>query len=174
MTSKQLRERLIYIAMSVFVGWHTIAILVAPMPRNSEMVQSLRRLFEPYLTLFRLDHEWGYFSPVIGKWPQLQYVIEDAAGQRHTFVPVDEVSWFHPLYRRLGYWYGEIMGSPDTYADFAAQIFCRKHAALTPVSVTLMAVAEYDYWPDDRLQGKQPRDSDYVTVNTLKTVECQN
>ena len=63
MTSKQLRERLIYIAMSVFVGWHTVAILVAPMPRNSEMVQSLRRLFEPYLTLFRLDHEWGISHP---------------------------------------------------------------------------------------------------------------
>ena len=173
MTSARLRERLIYVAMSVFVTWHAIAMLVAPMPNKSEMAQSLRALFEPYLTLFRLDNEWGFFSPDIGKWDQLQYIIEDAAGQRHTFVPVDEVNWFRPLYRRLGYWYGQIMESPDAYADFAAQYFCRKQAALKPISVTLLQVVERDYWPDDRLQGKQPRDPDYVTVNTLKTVECQ-
>ena len=68
----------------------------------------------------------------------------------------------------------QIMEAPDTYADFAAQYFCRKQATLKPISVTLLQVVENDYWPDDRLLGKQPRDPDYVTVNTLKTVECLN
>jgi hypothetical protein len=35
-------------------------------------------------------------------------------------------------------------------------------------------VVEADYWPEDRLRGKQPRDMEYVTMNTLKTAECNN
>jgi hypothetical protein len=174
MSSKLMENRLVYLAASAFVAWHTVAISVAPMPESSDLVQALRRFLDPYLGVLRLDNGWGYFAPTIGKWPQLKYVIEDPAGKLHTFVPVDAVNRYHPLYRRLGYWYGEIMESPDLYADYAAELLCRRHPDLKPVRITLLEVVETDYWPEDRLRGKQPRDMEYVTMNTLKTAECNN
>jgi hypothetical protein len=54
MISKQWRERLGYAAMSVFVGWHTLAMVVAPAPEESALVKSLHGLLQPYLALFNL------------------------------------------------------------------------------------------------------------------------
>ena len=51
MIRTQWRDRLIYLAMSAFVAWHTLAMVIAPAPDNSVIVQSLRGLFQPYLTL---------------------------------------------------------------------------------------------------------------------------
>jgi hypothetical protein len=174
MESKRFSGRLIYLAMSLFVGWHATAMLVAPMPGNNEMLQSLRRLFAPYLNLFRLDNEWGFFAPNVGKSHQFQYVIRDTAGKDHTFVPINELRRFNPLYMRLMNWYEHVMYSPDAHAAFAADFFCRKHANLKPVSVTFLEIAENDFWPEDRLRGKHPRDPDYVTVKNVITVKCQH
>ena len=80
MISKQWRKRLTYMAMSVFVGWHTLALVVAPAPDSSAIAQSFRRLFHPYLTLFSLDNKWDFYAPDVGKGRQFRYDIEDAPG----------------------------------------------------------------------------------------------
>ena len=63
MISKSLRERLTYTAMSVFVAWHTAAMLFAPAPDNSVIAIALRPVFQPYLSLFRLDNTWDFSAP---------------------------------------------------------------------------------------------------------------
>ena len=72
MISKPWRERLIFVAMSVFVVWHTIAMVLAPAPENSVTVQSLRVVFQPYLTLFKLDNPWDFFAPNVEKGAQFR------------------------------------------------------------------------------------------------------
>jgi hypothetical protein len=62
LASQQWRERLVYAAMSLLLVWHTIAIVVASAP-DSLMTRSVRPLLHPYVTLFRLDNHWGFFSP---------------------------------------------------------------------------------------------------------------
>src|SRR5439155_16029727 len=52
------RQRLTYLAMSLFVAWHTLAIIIAPTPTGSGLVQSLRSLVQPYISFFRLDNQW--------------------------------------------------------------------------------------------------------------------
>src|SRR5947209_12412850 len=61
------RQRLTYLAMSLFVGWHTLAIFVSPTPTASGMVQSLRSLVQPYISFFRLDNQWSFFAPNVGR-----------------------------------------------------------------------------------------------------------
>ena len=39
---EELRERLVFMAMSAFVVWHTMAIMIAPASDNSALVRSLR------------------------------------------------------------------------------------------------------------------------------------
>jgi hypothetical protein len=172
MIRTQWRDRLIYLAMSAFVTWHTLAMVIAPAPDNSVIVQSLRGLFQPYLTLFRLDNLWDFFAPTVGKGSQFRYIIEDADGQRRTFVPAEYLSWFHPSYFWFRSLYYAIVDDPELYADSAAALLCRKHASLHPVAVTLLRYDEGDFSPEDHLSGKHPMDPEFVTVNTLKRVEC--
>jgi hypothetical protein len=167
-----LRERLTYTAMSVFVAWHTAATVIAPAPDNSVIVVALRPVFQPYLSLFRLDNPWDFFAPSVEAGAELRYVIDDAAGTRHTFVPTRELSWYHPNYFWLRSWYYAIMDEPDVYAAAAATFFCRQHAALRPVSITFAEYQLGDFAPEDHLDGKLPTDPEFVTVKVLKRVTC--
>lgn len=171
MNSQRWRERLTYLAMSVFVGWHTLAIVIAPAP-DSRMTERLRLLLQPYLTLFSLDTKWDFFTPDVSRKNQFRYVIRDSAGKEQTFVPADELNRLSPSFNWFRLWYVTVMGSPDVHGDSVAAFFCRKHTALRPASITLLEIQEGYFWPDDHLNGKHPLDSEFVTVNTLKRVTC--
>jgi hypothetical protein len=174
MISKQLRERLTYTAMSVFVGWHTLAMVVAPAPDASVTVQALRLPLEPYLTLFALDHKddsWAFFRSVL-KPPELRYIVKDASGKNHAFVPTAELSWLHPAHLWFRDLYATILDSPDDYSDTFAVVFCRKHASLSPVSITLLRVDEGDFQPADQLNGRHPHEPEFIAVKTVKRVKC--
>ena len=175
MISAAWRARLTYLAMSLVVGWHSFAIIVAPMPDGSGMVQWFRFVAQPYLSLFRLDNNWSFFAPSVGKHMQFRYVVEDAAGTRHEFVPVLERTWSLPRYwmwREFKYLFDALMESPDARSERATALLCKKHAALKPVAVSLIQVQELDFWPEDYLQGHRPLDPDFVEVTTLTNAAC--
>jgi len=171
MASKLWRQRLAYQAMSIFVAWHTLAMVVAPAP-ESQVTKSLRVVLQPYLTLLRLDSEWDFFAPNIGVGSLLRYVVEDKDGQSHTFAPAEQLSWFHPNYMWVRFWHYNIMDYPDDYADDAAVRFCKKHAALHPVAITLFEVREKLFTRADKLSGKSRTDPQFYTVKTIKRVKC--
>ena len=172
MTSKQLGERLTYLAMSAFVAWHTLAIVVPPGPENSVVVQSLRGLLHPYITLFRLDHKWNFYAPNIGRGHQFRYVVEDAAGTRHAFVPTEELSWHHPNYWWFRAWYDAIIASPDDHGEAVAVTLCRRHASLKPTTIDLVKLDELEFSRADHLRGGHPLDSEFVVVSTFRQVKC--
>ena len=89
--AKQWRERLIYLAMSLFVTWHSIGMLLGPMP-DSVISRWFRTLWQPYLILFKLESSWSFFAPEIGKHSQIRYIIKDADGMEHIFVPANELN----------------------------------------------------------------------------------
>jgi hypothetical protein len=170
MISKEWRERLIFLAMSLFVAWHTFAMLVAP--NSSATAQSLRTVLQPYLSLFRLDSNWAFFAPSAGKHSQFRYVVTDADGREHTFLPGQQVNWYLPTDMWFKNWYYTIIESPEIFSDFFAAMACREHAALKPASVTLLAIQEQDFSPEDHLRGKHPLDPEFIAVVTLKHVAC--
>jgi hypothetical protein len=172
MISSQWRQRLIYTAMSVFVAWHTLALVVAPAPNNSEIVQSFRILLQPYLTLFRLDNKWDFYAPEVDKGRQFRYDIVDASAKSHSFVPTDELNWFHPAYWWFRSWYDAVIDYPEIYADHFAALLCRKHASLQPASISLLYFQVEDFSPENHLSGNHPLDSEFVKVITLKQAAC--
>jgi hypothetical protein len=165
------RQRLIYLLMSAFVAWHTLAMVIAPAPESSVLVGMLRPALQPYLTLFRLDNPWNFFAPIIGG-SQLHYTVEDAAGVRNSFTPTEQASWFHPAYLWLRDWHYGIIDHPELLVDRAGALLCRQHAALHPVSITFVAEEPREFTAADRLSGKFPTDPEFITMNTVKTVEC--
>jgi hypothetical protein len=175
MIATQWRERLTYLAMSFVVAWHSFAIIVAPMPDSSTMVQWFRLLVQPYVSLFRLDNQWNFFAPSVTRQTQFRYAVEDAAGERHVFVPAEEVSWSLPHYvmwREFKYLYEGVMENPEGYGERVTTLLCRKHASLKPVSVSLLQAQELDFWPENYLQGQRPLDPAFVAVRTLTNAGC--
>jgi hypothetical protein len=171
MISKSWRDRLFYLAMSLFVSWHATAIVLAPAPDSSPPVASLRALFGPYFALFRLENTWGFFEN-INRSAQFRYVIKDADGKEHIFVPVDEFNWYHPRYNWFERTYWAIMEHPELHGDYFTAFFCRQHAALKPVAVTLLLVLEQEFRPEDQLRGHKPLDPEFITVDTLVHNAC--
>jgi hypothetical protein len=165
------RQRLTYLVMSAFLAWHTLAMVIAPAPESSLVVGALRGVLQPYLTLFRLDNRWNFFAPIIGG-SELHYTIVDAAGARHDFNATEQASWFHPGFLWVRDWHYAIIDHPELLADRAGALFCRQHAALHPVSITFTETEQGDFTAQDRLNGKQPTDPEFITVKTVKTVEC--
>jgi hypothetical protein len=175
--SIQWRNRLAYLVMSLVVGWHTLAIVIGPAPDGSAMVQSLNLLVAPYLSLFRLGSHWGFFAPEVGKQAVFSYVVEDAAGERHTFVPSEESSGSisrYVMWREFKYFFDSVMDAPEVHAEATAAVLCRMHASLNPVAVSLLQVQELDFWPEHYLEGHRPLDPNFVTVSTLAQVKCRD
>ena len=172
MVSKSWRDRLTYAAMSAFLAWHTLAMVIAPAPDVSRAVQAARAPFQPYLTLFRLDNRWDFFAPIIGLESEFRYVIEDKSGAEHLFKTAEHLNWFHPNFIWSWALSEAVLQHPDIYADSAGAYLCRKHAALHPVAVTILEAEAPYFTPEDELAGKHPTDPEFVTVTTVKRVEC--
>jgi hypothetical protein len=173
MIAKQWRKRLNYLAISLFVVWHTIAMVVGPSP-DSVISRSFRALWAPYLTYFRLESSWSFFAPEIGLQSQIRYVIEDADGNEHTFVPTIALNQFHPKYRWFKLVYeGVFIEHSEIFGEAPVALLCRKHASLRPVSITVFQVQqERDFWPEDQLSGKHPLDPEFATMYRLQAAAC--
>jgi hypothetical protein len=165
------RERLTYLAMSLFVAWHTLAMVIAPAP-ESHATDSLHAILRPYLTLLRIDNPWDFFAPTVGEGSRLSYVIEDDKGATHSFMPAEQLSWFHPSYFWLRSRYYAIMDEPELHADAAAKLFCRTHAALNPVAITFYEMQEEKFTREDYLSGKRRIDAEFFTVKPIQRVAC--
>jgi hypothetical protein len=163
--------RLVFAAMSLLVIWHTLAMAIASAP-ESTITASARLLFQPYLTLFRLDNNWGFFAPTVELGGQFRYIVEDAAGQRHTFVPAAKLSRFLPTSIWFKDRYKDIVESVETQGQAAAAAFCLEHAALHPVAITFVELEQKDFSPADRLSGKHPLDPEFVDERTLEAIQC--
>ena len=165
------RPRLIYLLMSAFLAWHTLALVIAPAPSESVLAQTQRAFLQPYLTFFRLDNPWNFFAPTIGG-AELRYIVEDAAGTRTEFTPAERTNWFHPEYLWLRDWSYAIIDYPEIYADRAGELLCRKHASLHPVSITFVQREHSGFKPEDWLNGKRPQDPEFTRETTVQTVQC--
>ncbi len=178
MMAKLWRQRLTYLAMSLFVAWHTLALVVAPAPGTSDLIKGLRTVLDPYLHFLRLDNQWNFFAPDVGEEGRdplglvLRYVIEDDAGTLHRVDPSAALNWYLPSSIWFRAWYFALLDSPDDFGEQFAALFCRQHADLHPLTITLFAAEQKDYGPQDRLRGKQPLDAEFVSVATVKSLQC--
>jgi hypothetical protein len=171
MIAQKLRQRLVYLAMSAFVAWHTVAMVLAPAP-DSEVSLQVRRAMQPYLTFLRLDNQWDFFAPSVGEGSRLRYDLQDKTGKVHVFLPSQELRWYHPSFLWFRSWFYRIMEDPDRFADGAAAYFCRKHAELQPLAITFYDIQEEHFSREDYLAGKQRMDPGFFTIHMLRGMRC--
>jgi hypothetical protein len=171
MISIRWRERLTYLAMSLFVAWHTLAMVIAPAP-ESHATDSLHAVLRPYLTLLRIDNPWDFFAPTVGEGSRLSYVIEDDKGATYSFTPGEQLSSFHPSFFWSRSRYYAVMDEPELHAAAAAELFCRTHAELKPTSITFYEMQEEKFTREDYLDGKRRSDPEFFTVKPIKHMAC--
>jgi hypothetical protein len=171
MISAVLRQRLAYGVMSAFLAWHSLALLIAPAP-DSDVTDFARIALQPYLTFLRLDNQWDFFAPAVAEGSRLRYDILDQDGKVHPFIPAEELSWYHPNYLWFRSWHYRILDDPDRYAEGAAALLCRKHAALKPLAITFYEVLEENYTPEDYRAGKGRMDQGFFSINMLRGLRC--
>ncbi len=159
--------------MSLLLVWHSVAMVVAAAP-DSVITRAATSLFQPYLSLFRLQNGWSFYAPDVRVEPEFRYVVEDASGQQHTFVPANHLSRYLPSDIWVKDWYIHVMDNPDVYSKFVAAYLCREHALLHPVSITLLEFDQKDFLPQDQISGKHPFDPEFLDKKTLATVQCSN
>jgi hypothetical protein len=172
MISGKLRERLLYAVMSAFLAWHTVAMVIAPAPEESDVVRLARTALQPYLTFFRLDNQWDFFAPTVGEGTRLRYDIQDRTGKTHAFLPASDLRWYDPSFLWFRSWYYRIIDNPDDYAEAAAAVLCRKHAALQPLAITFYEVQEEKFTREDYLAGKKRMDPGFFSVQMLRGMRC--
>jgi hypothetical protein len=168
------RHRLTYLLMSIVVGWQALAIVISPAPDDSEAVQGLKSVLEPYLLALRMENNWGFFAPV-QKQKVFRYIVEDTAGNEHQFTPQMEPARSlsdYVMWREFLSTYSAVVDNADELGDTAGALLCRRHAALHPVAVILVEFRENDFWREDAIRGKKPSDPEYLTVNPVRRVEC--
>ena len=146
------RRRLTYLAMSAFAAFHTFVMLI--MPNSTATGGSLRALVRPYLSLLALEGTWTFFAPSVGKDSQFRYVVEDATGREHTFVPLIDANWFLPTFYLIRGLHYAVIDDPDKFGGYFATIACRQHVALKPISVMMVELKEREFRPEDYLSGK--------------------
>jgi hypothetical protein len=185
---------LTYTAMSLFVAWHSFAMMIAPLPMNSGAVKWVRSFMTPYLHLFRFDNHWGFFAPNVGNQYVFRYVVEDGAGSEHVFEPLNERSWMAPkgaatappigpiihgsrsiaqwaMWRETKYLYDGIVRDPESRISVVG-LLCQKHASLKPVAISFLMIEELPFWPEDYRNGHRPLDPEFVQVRTLTNTAC--
>jgi hypothetical protein len=171
MIFEKLKGRLAYLTMSAVVAWHTLAMVIAPAP-DSDVTLLARTVLQPYLTFFRLDNQWDFFAPTVGEGSRLRYDIQDKSGKTHAFLPADELRWYHPNFLWFRSWYYRIIDDPDNYAEAAAAVLCREHAALAPLAITFYEIQEERFTREDYLSGKQRMDQGFFSVQMLRGMRC--
>jgi len=173
METNTLRRSAVFALMSAFLAWHSLAILVAPVPPEATGLRPLLDLLTPYLEFLSLDNNWDFFAPNVRRGYQFRYVVMSADGTARTFVPIEDVSWFNPNYWWVRQWQDAIVNDTDLNGDQAVALLCRKHAALHPTAIALVKVEQKTFSPADWLAGKRPFDPGFLTAQKVTYVECQ-
>jgi hypothetical protein len=171
MKTKNFRAWVIPATMSLFVAWHSLAMLVAAAP-DSKLTASARTLFDPYLLFFGLDNQWGFFAPEIPNGHDFRYVIETASGEHRLFQPSEQWNPLEPTFIWFRDRYKTVMESFEDFAPAAVASICKEQAALDPISVTLIDIAQKDFSPEDRLQGKSPLDPEFLQEEAMEPIRC--
>jgi hypothetical protein len=76
------------------------------------------------------------------------------------------------MWREWKYFYDKVMDAADARGYLIAGQFCKQHAELNPVSITMLRVQERDFSPQDYLQGYRPNDARHINVVQLANIDC--
>lgn len=165
------RRRLGFVAGSLFLAWHALAIVVGPAPA-SHAAGAAYPAFAPYLRVLDLDHGWSFFAPNPGRGRLLRYAVIDGAGARHDRRLTEALTPLDPAYLRWTTLYAYLDVDLPHHLRAAADHLCRRHRDLDPRAIVFVHRDQLTLTPESYRAGHRPLDEDYVTTTELAPLEC--
>lgn len=160
-----------YLIASVFVIWHSGALLIAPAPA-SYMFNEVRSWYEPYLSLLNLNNGWAFFAPDPGLGTLVQYIITDDHGKEHRFDFSRQLDRNAARFQRYTSMLETISKNVEPYTESAGLHLCNQHKALHPVQIQFRIYDINIVIPEDYLQGARPLDETNLDLKILEPIRC--
>lgn len=126
-------------AAVAFLLWHGTAIVVGPLPAGTPGT-ALRPVFEGYLRLGYLDHQWTFFGPTpdAGRVVQFEVLLPDD-GVREVALS-DAVSRTSPSWFRWMRLFDRVANGQTELQQSAASFLCQHQGELRPVAVRFVVL----------------------------------
>lgn len=166
-----LRNPFVYGVASIFIVWHLLAIFVGPAPGSYTMGKIYPK-FLPYLNVFNLNNEWGFFAPDPHSGSLARYIVEDVQGKQHVFKLNEVIHRGDPAFLRRSSFYLTMMRKREPYLRAGLRHLCKRHTDLKPISVQLFVGHQIIVSRDDYLKGARPLDDHFMNVEFFEPFPC--
>lgn len=169
-----IKRRIGYLVASVFVIWHTTAIVfVGPWPFENKFWRVLAPYFSTYIYSLQLGADWKFYAPDVALGSVLRYVVTSAEnGRRYQFNLTEALRRSGPSYYRYTTTYLYVIDYPAFKTDFLKYL-CKKHLDLSPATVDLDIFLQRRLGPEDYLRGDRPLDANYLRGRDVATFSCR-
>ena len=161
-----------FLAASIFLTYHTLAICLAPAP-DSYLRRKVAPFFEPYLKIFHLNNNWGYFAPDPASGILMRYRIEDEDGKMHVFKLTENLKRSDPDFMRMTSLFNKMPGMSPAYLQGIASYLCGRNSAIKPVRLQFMEGHQVRLSPWAWFRGKRPMDDEYMRLKLREWRMCK-
>lgn len=155
----------------LFSVWHLGAIVVAPMP-DCYFKRLVNPVYAPYLALFHIGSEWGFFAPDPGRGVDMSFLVTDSSGTEHRIEFSKRLVRSSGTYLRYTSLQDNLYNQQMPYIADAASHVCRQYASLTPKSVQFEFGLTAIVLPDDYLAGARPMDESVLQITRSDVFPC--
>jgi hypothetical protein len=170
-----IRQKLLYFFASVFLIWHSFALVIGPAPQ-SYMRDGLYNIFKPYLSLFRLNNAWAFYAPEPDLGGVLNYKVINKDGDAHEFdIYAEQLDKWSASYFRYNAFFNNIAWDSEEYRRYResyTQYLCRRHSELSPQSIVLVRITQTPLSYKDYVNGARPLDPDFALAQPDEPARC--
>lgn len=158
--------------LSVFLLWHSVALLIGPMP-SSYLMERVYPIFRPYMQTLHLTNPWGFFAPNPSAGRFIRYSVIDAQGRSHAFPFTEVIPRSDPTYLSLEKMSSVMDKNKPSLLASVAQRLCRQHAALQPVRIEFTRMQLRRLTTEEFERGARALDEARLKPVALPTQDCR-
>jgi hypothetical protein len=160
------------LAALAFLAWHSAALVVAACP-DSRFRRQAAPLFEPYLRVAYLGHQWTFFGPRPGAGKLVRYELIVADGDARTFPLSEALDRRSPTYFRFMRLLDRVVTDGGELRASAAAHLCRRHAAERPLGIRFVVLRQLTLSPELYRAGVRPTDPEALERLVLEEIPCE-
>ena len=145
--------------------------MVAPYP-DSELSLAVRPLFDSYLRVGYLDHQWSFFGPRPDAGRLVRYQVVNAEGQVEELELSEALSRGSAGYFRWMRLYDRVATSWPELRESAAAYLCRRHDDTRPRGIRFVILHQLTISHEQHLHGVRAADPEALRRETHPEISC--
>jgi hypothetical protein len=157
---------------SAFLLWHSLVLLIGCAP-PSYSVSQIYPFFAPYIEFLHLDGGWSFFAPDPNTGRLVRYSVRSADGVTRAYRLTENLQRSDRAYLRFTTLSAAVRPDYPEVIHSVAQRLCRQHASENPQSVQFTLARQTRITPEEYEAGHRPLDADFLRLEDLPAVTCQ-